>query len=485
VVLAGAAALTAYLLPGLPDPAAHWPMWDVSTYWWGGQRAARHAALYYPGAVYSFTYPPFAAALFGLAADASADWLKAALTVGSSCALPVLCWLSLGAAGLRRRPETVFAVTALALRTFPVSETLHLGETDLIVAALVAADVLGRRDGGWWQGIATGLAAGFKLTPLIFIIYLAITGRVRAAATAATAFAATVVIGLAVLPSASRTFWLDGVFLNARRIGIPANPADQSLSGVVARLGGHLDPARPWWLAAELAVGLAGIAIAARAHRHGGRLAGAVCCAITGLLLSPISWTHHWVWAVPLLIALTAAAWRHRSPGYALAAITIAVVFSGKIPMPWPGHPLSLWPQLESDLYVLCGLAVLTGTALTSTAMKPRASPDPEHAQAPGRAGDGIRALDGAARPTSWRGIVAARNRPVRLLSTVRTTGLLQPPGPDERVRSAGRPGQPPVDGAGRSVDPGPPDSEPSCCAARNDPGSARPRTARNSSAKR
>ncbi len=410
-------AVAAYLLPGLPDPAAHWPMWDVSTYWWGGQQAARHAALYNPGAAYSFTYPPFAAALFGLAADTSADWLKAALTAGSSCALPILCWLSLGAAGVRRRPETMFAVTALALLTFPVSETLHLGETDLIVAALVAADVLGRRDGGWWQGIATGLAAGLKLTPLIFIAYLAITGRVRAAATAATAFAATVAIGLAVLPSPSRTFWLDGVFLNARRIGITANPANQSLSGVLARLGGDLDAGRPWWLAAELAVGLAGIAIAARAHRHGRQLAGATCCAITGLLLSPISWTHHWVWAVPLLVALTTAAWRHRSPGYALAAITVAVVFSGKIPMPWPGHPPGLWPQLESDLYVLCGLAVLAGTPLTNATMKPRTRPGPEHAHDPGRAEYSLRTLAGAARPTAARPsaarIVAARDRAV------------------------------------------------------------------------
>ena len=58
--------------------------------------------------------------------------------------------------------------------------TLHLGEVNLILAALAGADLMGRRDGGWQHRIATGLAAGIKLTPLIFIAYLAITRRAGA-----------------------------------------------------------------------------------------------------------------------------------------------------------------------------------------------------------------------------------------------------------------------------------------------------------------
>jgi hypothetical protein len=62
--VAGLAALMVYLGPGLAAPGAHWPLWDVRVYWWGGQQAARGGALYAPCARYSFTYPPFAAALF-------------------------------------------------------------------------------------------------------------------------------------------------------------------------------------------------------------------------------------------------------------------------------------------------------------------------------------------------------------------------------------------------------------------------------------
>ena len=166
------------------------------------------------------------------------------------------------------------------------------------------------------------------------------------------------------LPSPSRVFWLDGVFYDQHRIGDPANPSDQSLSGAVARLAGSLDPAYRWWVIAALLVGLAGITVAAWAHRRGHRLAGVTCCAVTGLLISPFSWTHHWVWAVPLLVALAATAWRRRSAGYGLAAAAAAAVFSRRIPLPGPGHPPGPVRLLEGDLYVLCGLAVLAGTAL-------------------------------------------------------------------------------------------------------------------------
>ena len=290
--------------------------------------------------------------------------LKGVLTVGSLVALVALCGLSLGAAGVRRRPESVFAMSAIALLTWPVAYTLHLGEVNLILAALIGADVLRRHDGGWWQGIGTGLAAGIKLTPLIFVAYLALTGRVRAAATAAGVFAVTVAAGFAWLPARSRAFWLGGVFYNQSRVGNPANPSDQSLAGAVARLAGTGDPPRTWWLVAVLVTGLAGLAVAVWAHRRGHRLAGTVCCAITGLLISPVSWTHHWVWAVPLLVWLTAAAWRRRSVACGLAAAAGAAVFSGFFSIPWPGHPVQPELMLASDQYVLYGLAILAGTAL-------------------------------------------------------------------------------------------------------------------------
>ena len=88
---------------------------------------------------------------------------------------------------------------------------------------------------------------------------------------------------------------------------------------------------------------------------------------MTGLLVSPFSWTHHWVWAVPLLIGLVTTAWRRRSRAWGLIAVAVAVAFSGFVPLPWPGRPPSPVLLLAGDLYVLCGLAVLAVTALVLT----------------------------------------------------------------------------------------------------------------------
>src|SRR5580704_4812646 len=183
-------------------------------------------------------------------AGAPAGATKIAMTAGSVVALAVLCGQALAAAGIRRRPDIVFAVWALALQTWPVAYTLHLGEVNLILAALLGTDLLRPRDGAWWQGIGTGLAAGIKLTPLIFVAYLALTGRLRAAAVAAGTFAVTVAAGLGGLPGPSRTFWLGGLFYDQHRIGDPANPSDQSLAGAMARLAGTPEPPRQWWLVA-------------------------------------------------------------------------------------------------------------------------------------------------------------------------------------------------------------------------------------------
>ncbi len=368
VLLVGVAALVLYVAPGLSAPGAHWPLRDVRVYWWGARQAGR--GLYSAHAQFSFTYPPFAAALFRLGTTGTEGWLAAGITVLSIGALVVLVWLSLTAAGIRPRPEAVFAVAALSALLWPVAYTLHLGEINLLVAAAVAADLLRRRDGGWWQGIGTGLAAGIKLTPLIFVVYLLITRRLQAAVTAAVAFAATITAGWLLLPAASRVFWLDGVFAAQSRVGNAANPSNQSLAGAVARLaggrltGGHLTGAHGWWLAAAVVCGLAGLAVAAWAHQRGWQLGGVCCCAITGLLVSPFSWAHHWVWAVPLLIWTATAAWRHRSAAGGAATAAVAVVFSGLIPLTWPGRPVNPARMLASDQYVLCGLAVLAATAV-------------------------------------------------------------------------------------------------------------------------
>jgi alpha-1,2-mannosyltransferase len=364
VLLVAAAALVVYLVPRLLAPRAQWPMWDVTVYWWGGRQALHDATLYAAHEPRSFTYPPFAAAVFGLAGGVPEIVLKVSMVVLSLAGLVLLAWLSVREAGWRPRPEWTVAVTTLALLLQPVMYTLHLGEVNLVLAAPIAADLLRRHDGAWWQGIATGVAAGIKLTPLIFVAYLLVTRRIRAAATAVVAFAGTLTMGFVLLPGQSRSFWLHGVFLDQRRIGNNFNPANQSLAGMMARLGGGMPAVHTAWAIAELLIGAGGLAVAAILHRRGHRLAGFACCGLTGVLISPISWTHHWVWMVPLLVALAAAAWRRRSLTWALATVALFAAFADLDPMPWPGRHPGLLRTLAGNLYVLCALAILVTAAL-------------------------------------------------------------------------------------------------------------------------
>src|SRR5205814_6154172 len=138
---------------------------------------------------------------------------------------------------------------ALALATEPVQQTLALGQVNLLLMLLVVADLLtagALTPGGftgrtrWWHGIGIGIAAGVKLTPLIFIPYLLLIRRYRQAATATVVFAVTVALGYVVLPGDSGTYWAHGLLLKANRIVFLGTRGNQSLRGVLTRLAGSV-----------------------------------------------------------------------------------------------------------------------------------------------------------------------------------------------------------------------------------------------------
>jgi alpha-1,2-mannosyltransferase len=90
-------------------------------------------------------------------------------------------------------------------------------------------------------------------------------------------------------------------------------------------------------------VGVIGIVSAAVLDRHGHQLAGLLAAALTGLLLSPISWDHHWVWIAPGAAVAghyAVRAWRG-SRGQAVAWGALAVGIIGLYGA-WPG---SLWGE--------------------------------------------------------------------------------------------------------------------------------------------
>jgi alpha-1,2-mannosyltransferase len=200
-------------------------------------------------------------------------------------------------------------------------------------------------------------------------------------------------VGFAVLPHASVQWWLGGDFLRADRTGFVGFLANQSLRGMFTRESASLATGQWWWLAAAVLAGVAGLVTAARLHRAGLPVHGWLTCALTGLLVSPVSWDHHWVWVAPALAVLAGSAVptarAARWACWALAGL-VAAVF-GAWPMlgrqgplvPWgviwlaPGSPGTAgshpWSSeyhwhgltwLAGNAYVLAGLAAFAGLAV-------------------------------------------------------------------------------------------------------------------------
>jgi alpha-1,2-mannosyltransferase len=331
-----------------------------------------------------FTYTPFAALLFAFGSLLPWVVLRWLMTAASLAALGGAVWLTLGALGWRGRGRVtaLLALGAAVLWIEPVQRALHLGQIELILMLLIVWDLC-QPDQRRWKGIGIGLAAGIKLVPLIFIPYLILAGKLRQAAVASAAFAGSVAVGFVFLPQASVKWWLTGYFLHSGNVGDVGSLLNQSLFGLIARAAGSRHAATPIWLGLDVVVAAVGLVTAAALHRGGRPVAGWLTCALTGLLVSPISWDHHWVWIAPALVLFADTAVRAEgAQRRAWAALTVAVaaIFGG-----WPAHwtgPSALVPQgllgffigphpdhlkyhlrgagvISWNLYVLVGLALL------------------------------------------------------------------------------------------------------------------------------
>jgi alpha-1,2-mannosyltransferase len=183
-------------------------------------------------------------------------------------------------------------------------------------------------------GLAIGLAAAIKLTPLIFVPYLLMTRRARGALYAVITFIACEAIAFLITPRASWTYWTKDVF-DSKRAGALLYTSDQNLSSVLERF--HHGPVSAFVLVPALVlIGVGGLALAAWAHRRSSIMLGLLVCATTGLLISPITWVHHMVWVVPVIIWLAAGTDRP-SRGPLLAGF--AVVLFVAAPIWWyPGR---------------------------------------------------------------------------------------------------------------------------------------------------
>lgn len=332
---------------------------DFTVYRWGGAAVTHGTRLYLrrPGPGY-FTYPPLAAAGFAPLTLVPVAWGQVLWELVSVAALAVALGAVLKLAGIRPTRTEVAAATAVSLLLEPVYHTLFNGQVNLILLALVAVDVWRVSRGRPGGGLGVGLAAALKLTPGIFVVLFLLARRTRAAVTAAVTFAACELIGFLAAPGASWLYWTR-YFYDTGRV-YPAFVANQSLYGTAIRIFGG--PARVglWYLPLTIVVAVIGLGTASVYARHGDWLRAMAVTGVTGLLVSPVSWTHHWVDALPALIVGALGGKRSRAVAAgAFALFAVAPVWWTPHSLTDPVYGLHGLVTAAANCYLIAGLAFL------------------------------------------------------------------------------------------------------------------------------
>jgi hypothetical protein len=304
-----------------------------------------------------FTYTPFAAVIFAPVTHVPPAAAQVLWQLASLAALAWACVITFRLAGWPVTRTRIAAAVAVSLTLEPVYHTLYLGQINLILFALIMADVwlVARGRPG---GLGVGLAAAVKLTPAIFVVLFLLTRRFRPALLATATFVTCGVVACLAAPGASKMYWLH-LFYDTKRLGA-AYVSNQSLYAAAVRLSGGTSHVRPWEYALPLVVGAFGLVVARSLARHGDWLGAAAVTGTTGLLVSPISWTHHWVWILPALVVLLRGGTRSRIAAVCayLLFVTAPMWFTPK----WAGPALFGFHgviTVIANCFMLAGLAFL------------------------------------------------------------------------------------------------------------------------------
>jgi alpha-1,2-mannosyltransferase len=308
-----------------------------------------------------FTYPPFAGIVLFPLAFIPPPVARIAWTVLTAVAVIGTVVLVARSVRLRSRYTPVFwpLATIAVLLSKPIHSNLRFGQVSLLLALLVLVDLFaleGRRA----QGLLTGLCAAMKLTPLIFVPYLWITGRRRAAGLAVGTFVLVSVMSAEVLPGESIRFWTERVFENST-MRVLSYIGNQSLYAGLLRMELSPQVVTIVWMLGSVAIVLVGLRRAERAWEAGQWLTSVAIVGCAGVLVSPISWTHHRLW---LLLPAAATFGTKTRTTYLVRAVILTTML---IPFPrlsWAG-PLA-WYLQNAELLLALGIACFlpaTGSA--------------------------------------------------------------------------------------------------------------------------
>ena len=389
-----AAALPVLYLPGLVHNFFDLKIYMSAMDWWNSGQHLYDYAQSDPvqGTLY-FTYPPLTALLlrpFGLLPL----WATIALFSALSVVAVVVTtrWLVLPLIRRHRldRWFTLTVATLLVLALESTRETITFGQINMLLVVLILADLLfavpGRRR---WAGVGVGLATALKLFPGIFIVYLLVARRWRAAIVASATAAVATLVAAAFAPQASWRFWTHELWATDR-VGRLDYTGNQSLQGMLSRLAVPQEPAALLWPALAALVVPYGMWRAGRAVRARDWTAGLALAGLVGALISPITWTHHVYWFVPALVVLVDAGLRARAtPGRSRRGAWLLAFAAGiYLPITYGVVSFQKWgvaPEptdspgefLVRNMYVLLALLLLVVLPIRPADREPQPEPEP------------------------------------------------------------------------------------------------------------
>ncbi|MEU2105389.1 glycosyltransferase 87 family protein [Nocardia sp. NPDC019255] len=374
------AAIALFAVSALVSLLAHW--WhgyiDLQVYRNGARVWLDGGDLYGPmppveGIGLPFTYPPLAALFFAPLALMPLVAAEVLVVVTNVASLGISLWLVLTRLrpGLSRPMLLTLVIGAVAVAQFfePVRQTFGFGQINLVLMAAITLDCLVRKP-FWPRGMLIGIAVSVKLIPAGYLLYFVLRKDWKAAGTLVVSAIAAVGLGFLLFPGDSVDYWFH-TLADTGRIGPPYFAGNQSIKGMAFRLGVDDTAATLLWITLSvLAVALAAVWMR-RLIDAGATVAALLVNAATVLLVSPVSWSHHWVWIAPALVVTADLMVRGtRSPRVIGVVAVAAVLFL--IGPHWllpHSHDRELgwawWQQIIGSNYVLATFAVFVVAVFT------------------------------------------------------------------------------------------------------------------------
>ncbi|EEW49291.1 hypothetical protein HMPREF0290_2110 [Corynebacterium efficiens YS-314] len=345
-----------------------------------------------------FTYPPIAAVVFTPLLLVPSSTMGVLLTLLSA----VLMWWCIAIVlrrvirGISTYDSRLFALFILpaALFTEPVNQTLQFGQINILLMTLVLMDTFTRKP--WLpRGFWIGLAAAIKLTPAVFGLYFLVKRDWKGAITSIASGVGFTLLAFALLPSSSVQYWTE-TLSDPSRIGNLSYITNQSIRGMFSRLmHERQDVVELIWMASVVLV-LIGVTIAMVRVLRAGSVHGTVLLnSLIALLCSPVSWSHHWVWLIPITLGFAAGAWSQRDSAPRTAATSLTMALVTTVPMliptfwnmPFDSEAAPAWPLLlhpSGSSYVVVAIATvivcLVNPRVLGTGQPVPGQPVPGHA---------------------------------------------------------------------------------------------------------